>query len=113
MEKYVEKRPWGSFEQFTHNELSTVKILNVGPDQELSLQYHNHRDEFWRVVSGMAKIVIGEETHNAKAGNEFFIPKKTKHRIMTENSPVQILEISFGRFDENDIVRLEDRYKRA
>ena len=112
MKKYTEKRPWGSFEQFTHNELSTVKIINVNPGQELSLQYHNHRDEFWRIIRGKANIILGEETHEAKEGDEFFIPKKTKHRIMTDNKAAQILEISFGKFDEEDIVRLEDKYNR-
>ena len=28
-EKYVEERPWGKFEQYTHNEVSTVKIITV------------------------------------------------------------------------------------
>ena len=25
----ITERPWGKFEQFTHNELSTVKIIEV------------------------------------------------------------------------------------
>ena len=29
MKIYKEERPWGVFEQFTHNENSTVKILTV------------------------------------------------------------------------------------
>jgi len=111
--KYKEERPWGNFEQFTHNEISTVKILNVIPNQELSLQYHNHRDEFWRVISGKPIIVLGEETIPAKEGDEFFIPRGTKHRIKTEEHPGSLLEISFGNFDENDIVRLEDKYNRS
>jgi len=112
MEKYFEKRPWGSFEQFCKNEVCTVKIINVEPNEELSLQYHIHRDEFWKIILGKAIIVIGEQINYGKEGDEFFIPRETKHRIKTENSPVKILEISFGNFDENDIVRLEDKYKR-
>jgi len=112
MEKYIEERPWGNFEQFTKNEICTVKILNVKENEKLSLQYHHNRDEFWRVITGKAKLVIGEEIKDAQEGYEFFIPRETKHRIMTEDSPVQILEISFGKFDENDIVRIEDKYER-
>ena len=112
MEKYSEKRPWGSFEQFCANEKCTVKIINVNPDEELSLQYHENRDEFWKILSGSAKIIIGEKETNATEGGEFFIPKGMKHRIITGNSHAKILEISFGDFDENDIVRIEDRYKR-
>lgn len=112
MDKYLEKKPWGNFEQFCKNEVCTVKIINVDPNEELSLQYHIHRDEFWKILLGKAIIVIGEQIKDGKEGDEFFIPKGTKHRIKTENSSVKILEISFGKFDEDDIVRLEDKYKR-
>ena len=32
--------------------------------------------------------------------------------MMTTNDTLEIMEISFGEFDENDIVRLEDDYNR-
>ena len=112
-EKYTEERPWGKFEQFCHNQVCTVKILSVEPQKKISLQYHHHRDEFWRVIEGKAKIVLGDDTHEANVGDEFFIKREQKHRIMTEESPVKIIEISFGEFDEEDIVRLEDEYDRV
>lgn len=113
METYTEKRPWGSFEQFCKNELCTVKILSVKPNEELSLQYHHNRDEFWKMIKGEATIVIGEREIEGKGGDEFFIPREKKHGIKTGNSAAKVLEISFGRFDENDEVRLEDKYKRG
>jgi mannose-1-phosphate guanylyltransferase/mannose-1-phosphate guanylyltransferase/mannose-6-phosphate isomerase len=112
MQKYIEQRPWGEFIQFCHNEKVTIKILKVQPNSKLSLQYHHKRDEFWRVISGNGQIVIGEKTIAVKTGDEHFIPKETKHRIMTTNSNLEIMEISFGEFDENDIVRIEDDYNR-
>ncbi|MBW3016357.1 phosphomannose isomerase type II C-terminal cupin domain [Candidatus Woesearchaeota archaeon] len=112
MEKYKEERPWGEFEQYCKNQQCTVKIITVKPQEELSLQYHNHRDEFWKVIKGKAQITLGDKIIEAKEGDEFYIPKKTKHRITTQESQVKILEISFGEFDANDIVRLEDKYKR-
>ncbi len=112
MDKYSEERPWGNFEQFTCNETSTVKLLNVNAGEQLSLQYHHNRDEFWRIISGEAKITIGDEEISGKAGDEFYIPKETNHRIKTEKLPVQILEISLGQFNEDDIVRLDDKYHR-
>jgi mannose-6-phosphate isomerase len=39
------EKPWGSYEQYTHNLPSTVKILTVAPGGILSRQYHHHRDE--------------------------------------------------------------------
>lgn len=113
MEKYSEERPWGKFEQFCHNETVTVKIITVKPNSRLSLQYHHHREEFWRVISGSGQIVLGEKTLDANVGDEFVIPTKAKHRMMTTDSEMQIMEISYGEFDENDIVRLSDDYNRV
>jgi hypothetical protein len=31
----------------------------------------------------------------------------------TENDPMQVLELSYGEFDEADIVRYEDKYGRV
>ena len=113
IEKYSEQRPWGGFEQFCLNQKATVKIIHVEPHAELSLQFHHHRDEFWRVINGEGIIVIGEETRTGKKGDEFFIPCETTHQIKTEDTTVDILEISFGKFDEADIVRLSDKYGRV
>lgn len=106
-------RPWGSFITFTKNEESTVKLLNIKDGEEFSLQYHKNREEFWKVISGKPKITIGEETFVAEEGSEFFVPKETKHRVSATSGDVVILEISRGHFDEEDIVRLEDKYNRV
>ncbi|MFH1064458.1 MAG: phosphomannose isomerase type II C-terminal cupin domain [Candidatus Woesearchaeota archaeon] len=112
MDKTIIQKPWGDFVQFCHNEQCTVKILNVKANEELSLQYHNNRDEFWKILEGEASIIIGDITKQGKKGDEFFIKRLEKHRIRTSDSDVSILEVSFGEFDENDIVRLEDKYDR-
>lgn len=113
MEKYSENRPWGNFEQYCKNKLCTVKILTVDPYKKLSLQYHNEREEFWKIIAGSCKIFIGDNNLEAKLNDEFFIAKGVKHTIETYESSARILEISFGNFDEKDIVRLEDRYGRV
>ncbi|MAG60696.1 mannose-6-phosphate isomerase [archaeon] len=112
MEKCSEERPWGKFERFCHNQKVTVKIISVKPNSRLSLQYHNKREEFWRVISGSGQIVLGNKVIDVLEGDEFLIPIKTNHRIIAINHNLKILEISFGNFDEDDIVRLEDDYSR-
>ncbi len=112
MKTYSEKRPWGSFEQFCANKKCTVKILFIKPRQRLSLQVHNHRDEFWKILQGRPEIEIGDKTVKAKQDSEFFIPRKTRHRASAGPQSVKILEISFGKFSEADEIRIEDKYKR-
>ena len=112
MESFKVEKPWGNFEQFSTNEKVTVKLLNVQPNEALSLQFHYHRDELWRVIDGAGYIVIGKKKIPVKKGDEFFIPRSTTHQIITNNFALIILEVSFGNFDENDIVRLQDKYNR-
>lgn len=109
---YSEKRPWGEFTRFTHEETSTVKIIEVLAGEAFSLQRHSKRDEFWYVISGTGKIIVGDEEKDLSPGMEFFIPRETNHRITAGSENVKILEIAFGEFEEEDIVRLEDKYNR-
>lgn len=113
MKKYIEKRPWGKFERFTDNEKSTVKIITVNPRQKLSLQYHKYRQEFWRFLDNPAKVTLGKRTIRVKKDQEIIVPKKTLHRVEALGKPVRFLEIAIGKFKENDIVRIEDKYGRV
>ena len=106
------EKPWGRFEQFTKQEPVTVKILTVNPNESLSLQFHHKREEFWKILSGEGELTLGDSIVDAREGDEYFIEKKQKHRMKANSSQVRILEISFGDFDENDIIRIEDKYDR-
>jgi mannose-6-phosphate isomerase-like protein (cupin superfamily) len=110
---YQEERPWGFFRKFTDNVISTVKILNVKPNEELSLQSHNKREEFWRVVSGDGIFEINDKKYIVEVGQEHYVPIKTKHKIKAGINGIEVLEISLGYFDEDDIIRYEDKYGRA
>ena len=109
----IEARPWGSFERFTENETTTVKIISVNPNQRLSLQTHKLRSEFWKIISGSGVVTISGVEHAAKAGNSFDIPVEVEHRVSAGSEGLVFLEIAFGAFDENDIVRLEDDFGRS
>lgn len=108
-----EVRPWGSFERFTLNEASTVKIIRVEPNQELSLQQHKHRDEEWLVLQGSGVVTVGEADTPVEPGNNFFVSRGQKHRVKGGPEGLMFLEIAFGEFDEADIIRFEDDYGRA
>lgn len=109
-----EKRPWGRFERFTFNENSTVKLVYLEGDKRLSLQYHEKRSEFWKVIKGPVKVQLGEnaEPKILQTGESIEIPRKLVHRLIGAGTDAIILEISKGDFEESDIVRLDDDYKR-
>jgi len=110
---YRENRPWGNFIQYTNNQISTVKIMTVHPGEELSYQYHSKRDELWIPLTEGLEFIIEDQTIKPRVFEELFLPCGIKHRARgIGNKPGQWLEISFGEFDENDIIRLKDKYKR-
>jgi mannose-6-phosphate isomerase len=110
--KHKENRPWGHFEVFTKDVFSTVKIVVINRGESLSLQYHKLRQEFWRIIQGNPTVIIGGKKVSAGIDDEFFVDKHVEHRIAADKDTVVFLEISLGHFDEDDIVRLEDRYGR-
>ncbi|MDQ3882026.1 MAG: phosphomannose isomerase type II C-terminal cupin domain [Thermoproteota archaeon] len=113
MKIYSESRPWGRFEKFHENKSCTVKLIYVNANSRLSLQYHKKRSEFWKVIKGTAMVELDEKRIVLEEGETITIPRQVRHRVRALESECIILEISYGRFDENDIVRLEDDYQRV
>ena len=107
------RRPWGVFERFTLNQETTVKIIRVNPASALSLQRHSLRSEHWFLLDGGATAVLGDEEVALKPGDDCFIPAGTVHRLAAGEAGARLLEIAFGDFSEDDIVRLSDSWGRA
>jgi mannose-6-phosphate isomerase len=113
MKTYSEERPWGRFEKFHENKPSTIKLIHINANSRLSLQYHKKRSEFWKVIKGTAMVELDGKTIILREGETLTIPRQARHRVGALESECMILEIAYGRFDENDIVRLEDDYQRV
>src|SRR3981081_2155034 len=109
----TDQRPWGSFERFTLNEISTVKIIHVLPGQRLSLQRHQHRDELWVALDPGAVFEVAGRRIEPEVGERVMIRAGDTHRLSSSRPAIRIMEIAFGHFDEDDIERLEDSYGRS
>lgn len=106
-------RPWGKFREFPVEGVGAAKIITVNPGGELSLQYHNHRAEFWVALDEGCEITIDDRVWVAKPNEEIFIPQGAKHRLRgVGDKPGRIFELWLGNSAEDDIVRLEDAYGR-
>lgn len=106
--------PWGTWEIMDIGEKYIIKKIIVFPNQSLSLQLHNHRNEHWIIVSGRASVTIGDTTQTVQENTHFYIPYGIKHRIEnTTDNIVCFIEIQTGEvLDESDIIRFEDKYGR-
>jgi len=108
----VVKKPWGNFKQYTLNEPVTVKIITVKPRQCLSKQSHRMRGELWIPLNEGAEMEIGDKKIRPKKGEEIWIPRNVVHQLSAKDKRVRVLKISFGTFDEEDVIRYEDKYGR-
>ena len=109
------ERPWGSFKQYAHNRDCTVSLMTVLPGQRLSLQSHTGRAELWIVLDDGAVVQVGGTVRECRAGDEIWIPANEKHRLACNpgSRPVRVLEVAFGNWQQDDITRYEDDFKRA
>ena len=110
-----EERPWGRF-FVLHNEPSyTLKRIEVDPGGRLSYQYHNKRSEAWTIVEGIGTITLDGKINDYSEGETILIPQGVKHRIENKSTKkVVFIEVQTGTyFGEDDIVRIEDDYKRV
>ena len=111
-EKKFEKRPWGKFITYAFNEQCTVKILEVKPKQQLSLQSHKNRKEMWVALDDGCFVQLNKKVFALAKGKSLIIGKKQKHRLVSKGKGFRVLEVSFGKFDEKDEIRFEDVYGR-
>jgi mannose-6-phosphate isomerase len=109
----TDQRPWGSFERFTLNEPSTVKLIYVGPGERLSLQRHEYRDELWVALDPGAVFEVAGRRIEPEVGERVLIRAGDAHRLSSGGPAIRVMEIAFGNFDEDDIERLEDNYGRT
>ena len=113
-EHVASTRPWGNFTQYCLNEPVTVKIIEVRPGAQLSLQRHRHRAELWVALDGTIQVEVEGRTWRPAIHDEVWIPAGATHRLSAPGDRGgRVLEVGFGHFEESDIERLSDRYGRA
>ena len=107
-------RPWGSYEILLNSDSYKIKRIIVQPGKRLSLQKHYHRNEHWIVVSGTATVTIGDEIKLVRPNESTYIRMGEVHRLENEGRiPIALIEVQVGDYlGEDDIIRLEDDFKR-
>jgi mannose-6-phosphate isomerase-like protein (cupin superfamily) len=90
-----------------------VKVLRVSPMSRLSLQKHEHRSERWTALTEGMLAIIGDGAVVLEPYKTYVVDVGQVHRIMNYSNEVGlIVETIHGKYDESDIVRLEDDFGR-
>ena len=118
MDEYTIQKPWGHEIRFAETEKYLGKILYIARGHKLSRQYHEIKDETIMVYHGTLTLELGIpgtksfETKTLRYGQRFRVLPGVIHRfIASDDGPVTLIEVSSPEID--DVVRLEDDYKRV
>ena len=108
-------RPWGSYQSVDNGERHQVKRIIVKPGQRLSLQKHYHRSEHWIVVRGAARVTVNEDVKTVHENESVYIPIGAVHRLENPGKILlELIEVQTGSYlGEDDIIRIEDDYRRS
>ena len=108
-------RPWGFYESLIQGDRFQVKRIVVMQNQKLSLQRHYHRAEHWVVVAGVALVTRDAEQVMVRENESIYLPLGCTHRLENPGRiPLTLIEVQSGAYlGEDDIVRIEDVYKRS
>ena len=107
------ERPWGYYRILHEVSGLKVKELTVNPGQELSMQKHKHRSEYWVVSEGEGIVYTQMEkgyalpTTQLVKHTEYKVTKNEWHKLSNPfEHPLKLVEIQFGTVcDEADIER--------
>jgi len=107
-------RPWGSYTILDEHSGYKIKRIEVKAGKRLSLQKHFHRNEHWIVVSGTATVTVGDKKYLVRPNENTYIKMGEIHRLENEGKiPVVLIEAQVGEYTgEDDIIRIEDDFKR-
>lgn len=107
-------RPWGTYTVLEDKPGYKIKKIMVKPGKRLSLQKHFHRNEHWIVVSGTATVQVEDKTYIVRENESTYIKAGEIHRLENQGKiPIVLIEAQVGSYTgEDDIVRIEDDFKR-
>lgn len=114
--------PHLSLEDFSGFEKLSPKILVVAPEKRLSWQYHHRRAEIWKLIGGVAGVVISDtdaetELQHLQIGDIVNLKCGERHRLVGTDGYGVVAEIwqhtdKENPSDEDDIVRVQDDFGR-
>lgn len=109
------QRPWGRYLSIDLGVRHQVKRITVKPGGVLSLQKHFHRAEHWVVVRGTAEVTRNDETIMVHENESIYLPIGCVHRMTNPGKiPLELIEVQVGSYlGEDDIIRIEDIYRRV
>jgi|Deesub1362B_J571_1020462.scaffolds.fasta_scaffold06111_2 UTP--glucose-1-phosphate uridylyltransferase len=76
-----------------------LSLTKLFPGKATSGHYHEDSEEVYYFLSGRGKIKLGEEVHEAQAGDIFTVPKDTFHQVINTGDDVLKFIAVFEKYE--------------
>ena len=106
-------KPWGYEILWAKTDDYVSKFLYIEPNQRLSLQFHEKKEETVCVMTGV--LLLWEQKNQKEPeilgpGSIYHVKPGQIHRFGASLEPVSLIEVSTNYLE--DVVRLQDDYRR-
>ncbi len=79
-----------------------IQLVEIKPNAEVGVHYHAKQTEIFVVLSGRAKLGIGKEVYDAKAGDIYVCKPGDRHWVENSSDVFRILVFKYN-WSEDDI----------
>jgi len=69
---------------------SQLVLMNLKPMEEIGMETHNDRDQFFRFEEGEGKVVIDGVEHKVKDGDAVIVPAGAKHNVVNTSKKLKL-----------------------
>jgi mannose-6-phosphate isomerase-like protein (cupin superfamily) len=69
---------------------SQLVLMNLKPMEEIGMETHNDRDQFFRFEEGEGKVIIDGVDHEVKDGDAVIVPAGAKHNVLNTSKKLEL-----------------------
>ncbi|MDV3104291.1 cupin domain-containing protein [Thermococcus waiotapuensis] len=83
---------------------SYAQIVEIKPNQTVKRHYHGRQYELFYIISGEARLGIGETEYLAKPGDIFLVKPKTVHWVVNEkDEPFRLFVVKLNYYGDDSV----------
>lgn len=111
----VAYRQWGTYQVLSQDNGFKVKKVTIYPGKKISFHKHGFRSEHWSIVSGCARITLGEVTKEYHVNESIYVPMGVIHQVSNPSEDnLIIIEVGIGEnIVESDMIRIEEQKEKT
>lgn len=67
-------------------EYSQLVLMCLGPGEDIGMEVHDDRDQFFRFEAGEGKVIVNDTEHKVEDGSAVIVPAGSMHNVVNTGS---------------------------